>query len=93
MKKQPITIQISDDSTDTTHKFRFDVPNTAVVGRYFSTAGKNMPKASLELCNDTILDEDRDSWVAVLEEKPGYAAQAGGRILEVLGYGAEAKKI
>ncbi|GEM44831.1 DUF6848 family protein [Deinococcus cellulosilyticus] len=92
-KNRTITIQISDDTNDTVQRFRFREPTTPVVGAYFSGAGKNMPKASLQLCADTILPEDKDAWNAAVEEKPGYAAQAAGRILEDLGYGVEAKKV
>ncbi|GEM50029.1 DUF6848 family protein [Deinococcus cellulosilyticus] len=86
-------IQINDDTNDTTHEFTFREPTTPVVSRYFSMAGKNLPKASHEFCNDTIVPEQKDQWLNVLQTKPGYAVQAANRMLDLLGYGAETKKI
>lgn len=91
--KPIIVIEINDDTTDTSHQFSFREPSTPVVGAFFQLSGKNLPKASVQLCQDTIVDEDKDRWNEILQSKPGYATAAASRILDVLGYGVEAKKI
>lgn len=69
--------------------FRFRRPDLDRLDRYMRAAPKGVTKASIQLARDIVVDEDRDEWNAVVQDKPGHAAQLANKVLEDLGFAGD----
>lgn len=76
-----------EEDKDTAYErvFYFKRPTTASYDRFVKTASNSPTKASKNFCIDNIIEEQRDIFVAEIEEYPAIAMALNDKLFSLLG--------
>lgn len=93
IKARGFNRELDDDEDPNTfdgQAFEFHRPSTDAIDRYFQKAANALTKANRTFTVQMVNPDQKAAWLALITEKPGYAAEVAERWLQDLGFGKTA---